>query len=285
MNLQEIAKDIRSIVSEKQKELELTFVEDTHKYTMKDVDGALRSDFPSVSKVIKYFHDEFPTEEAAYKKSGGDPQLQEKLIEEWASAGRYATNMGSRVHYLLEKKSVEMFGSYKEVRQPIFECDIEQVMKGDSMVSAGTKYLKLMKERNAVLIDTEMILGHPELFYTGQPDKIWLIPNKTGEEVGLLVTDWKTNKPKNFETTRYTKKMKSPFHLVDDNALGHYNVQLPLYGKLLIKMLQGTKYEKIKMLGGIVVLLRDDSEFVEYRIPKHVIDTVMDMNVKTYIKK
>lgn len=285
MNLEKVAEEIRSVITYKQTELELTFLEETHKYTMKDIDGRVHCDFPSVSKVIKYFHEEFPTQEASYKKSKGDPQLQEKLIEEWAAAGRYATNMGSRVHYLLEKKSIELFGLNKEVRQPLFECDIDQIMKSDSMVSAGTKFLKLMKERGAVLLDTEIVLGHPELQYTGQPDKVWLIPNKQGDDYGLLVTDYKTNKPKNFESNQYTKKMKTPFHTIDDTALGHYYIQLPLYGKLLIKMLEGTEFERIRMLGGIVVLLRDDSDFVEHRIPKNIIDTVMETEIKKYFKK
>jgi hypothetical protein len=73
---------------------------------MKDLDGNLKSDFPSVSKVLKCFYDEFPTEQVAYNKSGGNPEEQERLIKEWADAGDYATNMGSRVHYLLEKKSI-----------------------------------------------------------------------------------------------------------------------------------------------------------------------------------
>jgi len=78
--------------------------------------------------------------------------------------------------------------------------------------------------------------------------------------------------------------MKTPFHFVDDYALGHYYIQLPLYCKLLIKMLEGSKYEGIDLLGGVVILLKDDSEFVEYKIPKEVISTVMDMNVKNYLK-
>ena len=35
-----------------------------------------------------------------------------------------------------------------------------------------------MEERGAVLLDTEIILGDPELGYVGQPDKIWLMFNK-----------------------------------------------------------------------------------------------------------
>jgi hypothetical protein len=284
MNLKEIAEEIRGIISTKQKELGLEFFEEQHKYFMKDLDGNVRSDFPSVSKVVKCFYDEFPTEEAAYNKAGGDPEEQERLIKEWADAGEYATSLGSRTHYLLEKKSLDLFGLTKEVRQPEFNCDILQVQKSDSMVQAGVKYLKLMEKRGAVLLDTEIVLGHPELGYTGQPDKMWLMENKDKTGYGLVITDWKTNKLKNFQTTRYTKKMKTPFHFVDDYALGHYYVQLPLYCKLFLKMLEGTKYEDISLLGGVVVLLKDDSEYVEYKIPREVVSTVLDMNVKNYLK-
>ena len=284
MNLKKIAKEIREIISLKQEDLGLQFFEEEHKYLMKDKKGKVKDDFPSVSKVLKFFYDEFPTEQAAYNKAGGNPEEQERLIKEWADAGSYATNMGSRVHYILEQKSVEMFGSYKEVREPIFECDVLQIQKGDSMVNAGIDYLKLMEKRGAVLIDTEMVLGHPELGYVGQPDKMWLMKNKDNNGYGLVISDWKTNKPKNFLKTRYTKKMKTPFHFVDDYALGHYYVQLPLYCKLLIKMLEGSKYEGIDLLGGVVVLLKDDSEYVEYKIPQEVITTVMDMDVKKYLK-
>ena len=99
MNLKEIAKEIRDILSKRQKELELTFEEDKHRYTMKDIDGTIRDDFPSVSKVMKLFYDDFPTEEAARNKAKGDPYVMQTLLAEWEEAGRISTNMGSRVHY------------------------------------------------------------------------------------------------------------------------------------------------------------------------------------------
>jgi hypothetical protein len=70
MDLQVIAQEIREIVQKKREELELVFYEDKHQYIMKDVDGNLRSDFPSVSKVLKKFYTEFPAEEIALKKEG-----------------------------------------------------------------------------------------------------------------------------------------------------------------------------------------------------------------------
>ena len=280
-----VAQEIRDLLEIRRKELELTFVEDTHTYYMKDTDGVVKDNFPSVSKVIKYFYDEFDSEGISLRKANGDLEVQKQLLDEWAAAGDYATNMGSRVHYLLEKKTIEMFGGYKDVRQPIFECDFTQILKGDSMVSAGTNYLNLMVERGAVLLDTEIVLGDPELSYTGQPDKVWLIMNKEQTEFGLVITDWKSNKKKNFEETHFTTRMKYPFQKHPNNALGHYFTQLPFYGKLLLKMLQGTKYENMKLFGCIVVLVKEDGTFEEFRVPKEVQQTILDMDMSKYLTK
>jgi len=280
MKLNDVAKEIREIISLRQQDLGLVFQEEKHIYTMNG-----RTDWPSVSKVLKKFYKAFPTEEAAYNKAGGDPERQQQLIEEWAAAGSYSTNLGSRVHYVLEKEVVERNGNFKEVRQPIFECDLTQLMKSDKMITAGKRYIDLMTERGATLLDTETVLGDPELGYTGQPDKIWLIENKEKDGFGIIVTDWKTNKPKNFQETSYTERMYSPFENLPNNALGHYYVQLPLYAKLFLKMLKGSKYENLKILGCIISHLREDTQFEEFRVPKDVITTVLDMDVKKYIKK
>lgn len=278
IDLKIIAEEIRELVSQRQNELGLTFEEEDHIYTMNK-----RKDYPSVSKVLKKFYTEFPLEEASYNKAGGDPQRQQELIEEWAAAGEYSTNMGSRVHFVLEKNVIDRNGKYKEVRQPIFNCDLTQIMKGDNMIVAGNRYLNLMEERGAILLDTEMVLGDPELGYTGQPDKIWLMMNKTKTEFGLVITDWKTNKPKNFQETSYTKRLKDPFSKYPDTALGHYYLQLPFYGKLLKKMLKGTKYEDIKLFGCVISHLKDDSNYDEYKVPQEVIDIIMGMDMKNYL--
>ena len=279
INLSVVAKEIRELISKRQKELGLVFEEQRHIYTMNG-----KTSWPSVSKVLKKFYREFPTEEAAFNKAGGDPEKQQELIEQWAAAGTYSTNLGSRVHFVLEDEVVKRNGSYKEVRKPIFECDLTQLMKSDKMIIAGKRYLELLEQRNVILLDTEIVLGDPELGYTGQPDKVWLTMNKTGDEFGLLITDWKTNKPKNFQETDFTERMFNPFEKLPNNALGHYFVQLPLYGKLLIKMLQGTKYENIKLYGCIIAHLREDTQFEEFRVPKEVINTVLEMDMKNYLK-
>jgi hypothetical protein len=283
MDLYKIREEINEIILQKQKDLQLTFEEESHKYTMANVEGELKSDWPSVSKVLKKFYEEFPAEEISLKKAKGDVIEQQRLLAEWKAAGDYSTNMGSRVHYFLEKKSHEIFNIVKEVRKPEFDCDFTQILKGDSMINAGTNFLKLMQERGAVLLDTEIVLGDPEIGYTGQPDKIWLIESKDKKNVGLIITDYKTNKPKNFEENQFTKRMKPPFQKHPDNALGHYFLQLPFYGKLLKEMLKGSKYEDINFFGCIIVLLKENSDFEEFRVPKDVIDTVFSMEMKQYL--
>jgi hypothetical protein len=128
-----------------------------------------------------------------------------------------------------------------------------------------------------------LVLGDPELGYTGQPDKIWLMMNRAKTEFGFVVTDWKTNKKKNFQETGYTKRLKDPFGKFPDTALGHYYLQLPLYAKLLLKMLQGTKYADVKLLGCVITHLSDEAQFEEYRVPQEIVNTVLDMDVKKYL--
>jgi hypothetical protein len=284
MNLKEVSKEIRDIISSKQAEYKLTFEEEKHRYTMLDTSGIVRDDFPSVSKVMKLFYDEFPTEEAARRKAKGDPYVMQTLIEEWAEAGKTSTNLGSRVHYELEMETIKTFDLEKEVRQPIYECDYQMILSGDRMINAGKRFLTLMKKRGAEILDTEIVLGHPELGYTGQPDKVWLMFDKPQKNIGIVITDWKSNKKKNMEVNNFTKPMRKPFEFLPNNALGHYNTQLPFYGKLLLKMLEGTKYENIKFFGCVIVHLTDEQEFTEHRVPRNVVDIIFQMNMKDYLK-
>ncbi len=282
--LHEVSKEIRDIVENRKKELELTFFEDEHIYHMRDIDGKYRNDFPSVSKVIKKFYVPFDSETKAYQMTDGNEKEMELLLEKWKNAGDYSTNMGSRVHYMLETDLISKYGEYKEVRQPNFTCDTTQISKGNKMISAGNEFIDLMHQRGAVLLDTEMILGDPELGYVGQPDKCWLMFNKQKDGFGLVITDWKTNQEKNFQVQPYTGKMLQPFETYHDTALSHYFVQLPLYARLLLKMLKGSKYENLKLLGCVVVHLKDNGTFVEYKVPSDVTNTILTIDIKKYLK-
>ena len=198
MDLKEIAKGINDAVENRRQELEMSFVEKWHTYYMKDVDGKVKSHFPSVSKIMKKFFPPFNQQEMALKVAKGDKEKAKQLIAEWSLAGKISVNIGSRTHYLLEEDVVGKYGNYKELRQPEFECDEPQTERSDNMVIAGQKYIDLMHERGAVSVDTEMILGDPILGYTGQGDNTWLMENRKRDGFGLVISDWKTNQPKNF---------------------------------------------------------------------------------------
>jgi hypothetical protein len=273
--LGEIAKEIRGFITERQKVLELSFVEDTHTYYIRDENGEITTDFPSVSTVIKQFYEDFPELKKSLEMSNGDVFDQDKLLKEWRATSDYANNKGSRVHYFLEMDLLKMYGSYKEVRKPIFDCDEQQIKDGNAMIDAGHDFIRLMHRRGAVLLDTEMVLGSAELKYTGQPDKVWLM-YKDGK-LGFVITDWKTNKQKNMEVQPYTVNMLKPFEKYDDTSLTHYMIQLPLYGRLLLNMLKGTKYSDLEFFGCVIVHLKDTREFVEYRVSREFQDIVMTM--------
>jgi hypothetical protein len=285
MNLKDISLEINDLLEKRRKELELTFIEEEHIYYMKDLDGEIKRNFPSVSKIVKKFHKSFDAEGMALKMSKGDPEGQAKLLAEWKQAGDLSTNMGSRVHFELESDTISRFGNYKEVRQPIFEINEEQQRKSDNMIIAGKQFLDLMLERGGILLDTEIVLGDPTEQYTGQPDKVWLMENKTKDDFGFVITDWKTNQPKNFEVHHYTGKLYAPFSEYHDNALSHYYLQLPLYGRLLRKMLEGTKYNDTKLLGGVIVLLKEDGTFVEYKVPHQINNAIQTMDLTKYISR
>jgi hypothetical protein len=283
MDLKSISKEINDLLEKRRQELELTFIEDKHTYYMKDTEGVLRKTFPSVSKLIKKFHKPFDSEGMALRMCKGDPEAAGLLQEQWKELGRLSTNLGSRVHFELESELVSRYGDFKQVRRPIFECNQEQLNKSDKMINAGKDFINIMEERGAVLLDTEIVLGDNELGYTGQADKSWLMMNREKNNFGLVITDWKTNQPKNFEVHHYTGNMYSPFSELPDNSLGHYYIQLPLYGRLLLKMLGGTKYGNINLLGCVVVLLKDDGTFAEYKVPPGVNKGILNLDLSRYI--
>lgn len=190
VELLEMAVDIRHVIAQKQKELELSFVEETHTYYIKNKEGKIVSNLPSVSTVIQQFYEPFDDLTKSLEMCDGDIIKQDQLLKEWRATADYANSTGSRVHFLLETDLLKMYKSSKEVRKPIFDCNDEQIEIGNNMIDAGHAFIQLMHRRGAVLLDTEMVLGSIELGYTGQPDKVWLIRNNEGE-VGFIVTDWK----------------------------------------------------------------------------------------------
>jgi hypothetical protein len=50
-------------------------------------------------------------------------------------------------------------------------------------------------------------------------------------------------------------------------------------------MLKGTKYDNTKLLGNVVVLLKDDGTFTEYKVPSQINNTILTMDLSKYIKR
>ena len=279
--LKMVAEELRQILDEKRTEMGLDFREWGHIYTIIDQTGQKRTDFPSVSKLLKKFYPEFDKEGNALRIAEGNQEEAERLMREWEQAGIAASGLGSRTHFILEKECLSIFGHDKQVRQPKFNCDENQTKRSDTMVEAGRKYIQLMISRGAVLLDTEVVLGSSRLGFVGQADKFWVMQN--GDNIGIVCTDWKTNKPEKFEIQIYHKPMFAPFDDLLNNDLNHYNLQLSLYGKLLLDMLQGSKYQELKFFGSVVVNLKDDGTFQEYKVPKTIKEKIMEIDIIKHI--
>jgi len=283
INLREIAVDIQSVLKNRRDALRLSFSENNHIYYMMTNEGKITSGFPSVTKIIKNFFKPFDGQAISLNMAKGDLEKQKQLLAEWKQAGEDSVNLGSRAHFELEKFIIEQYDNYKEVRRPKFFCTEQQLVRSNKMIEAGIKFVNLMHERGAVLVDTEMVLGDPTLGYVGQDDNTWIMLNREQTDFGFVITDYKSNQPKNFEVMPYNGKLYPPFEKFTDNALGHYHLQIPLYGKLLVKMLEGSKYENNKFLGGVVVLLKDDGTFVEYKVPQEITTTMLGLDLKQFI--
>lgn len=52
-----------------------------------------------------------------------------------------------------------------------------------------------------------------------------------------------------------------------------------------MKMLEGTEYEDKKLLGSIIVLVKEDGTFEEYRVPKDVTHKILLMDMDKVLKK
>ena len=107
--------------------------------------------------------------------------------------------------------------------------------------------------------------------------------NKNKTDLGIVVTDHKSNKPKNFKAMPYHGQMHSPFQDYKDFALSHYYTQIPLYGRLIIKMLAETKFSGTKFLGGVIALMKDDATYEEFRVPKPIVNTIFNMDLTKYV--
>ena len=109
----------------------MSFEEDGQEYTMLDVDGQLKKDFPSVSKVIKLFYDEFPTEEAARKKAKGDPKNLDSVLVNFC-LNELALNLKNKGNY-------NNIGTHREGSGGLWQQMGHQGIDSDGIIAAVKK--------------------------------------------------------------------------------------------------------------------------------------------------
>jgi len=267
-NLHDVAVSIREQLQKYKEENQLTFTEETHSYSILNKNTReIVTDLPSVSKVYKRYKKQFDAMATSLRLSKGDEGLALKLRNQWKDNGQMQAHKGSYVHYHLEEYLRSIYNHKEEVRMPIFDNEDVYRLEANAMVEQGKRWIDLMRTRGAYLVATELEMGSLEIGMFGQLDKLWVMQGKDGS-CGLVITDWKTNKPSKFEVDKYTDYMLSPFRELNlfDNAIGEYSVQLSLYARLLLSMVN------LPYLGSVIVNVSPD-DFKEYRVSKNVFET------------
>ena len=79
--------------------------------------------------------------------------------------------------------------------------------------------------------------------------------------------------------------MLEPFEDYMDTALSHYMIQLPLYGRLILDMLKGTKFNDIKFFGCTIVHLTSGGNHKEYIVDDNFMERVLTMDPLPRIKE
>ena len=267
--LLEISDDIRKELEKERVNRQLSFVEETHRYGIYDpINEKITHDMPSVSSLLKKWYIPFDAEKKSLSKMKGDVEEARKLKESWEKMGKDASSMGSYAHYKLEQYVWNLYDIDIETRKPFYDMDDEGMLLAQEMLNNGINLVHKIISNGFVPLDTECIMGSIDLGYFGQCDNLWLGYYK-GRLV-FLMTDYKTNKTKNFEESFYNKPMLHPFEKMLDTDLNKYCVQQPLYAQLFTDMLKNTKYKDIPFIGFRILHLRDGGKSI--KIPKWVYD-------------
>lgn len=275
--LLEMANEIRSLLDQRRKEIQLSFEEENHRYEML-VDGELIDELPSVSGILDENFTKFDKEGVSLKmceeknekaipfleKANGDVLLAQELLKKsWEDEGTSASNFGSYTHFKLEQYLWSLFDVERDFRKPEYTLTEKEHKLGISLTRKGVDMIHELISKGCVPIDTEVVMGSPRLGYFGQADNIWLCKTLGGKIV-VIFTDWKTNKSKNMVTNEmYDNLLSYPLDIIHDNTIGKYSLQQPLYALLFKDMLKGTKYEDLEIGGFRILKLRDEPEVIK----------------------
>jgi hypothetical protein len=269
-----LAADIRETLNEERANRRLIFEEEEHKYTIYDKESDRNIDtLPSVSALLKQWYEPFDSLTKSLEMSNGDETQAQDLRGEWEKKGEDASSLGSYVHYKLEQYIWSLYDINKDTRKPKYDLRGSELLTAQKMVKNGINLMHTIIENGFVPIDTEVIMGSVELGYFGQCDNMWL--GHTDSGLVLLMTDHKTNKTKNFETSPWNIPMHKPFERLLDTSKSVYYVQQPLYAQLFRDMLKNTPYKDIPFAGFRILHVRDEGKII--KVPTWVYDEVQKL--------
>ena len=159
-------------------------------------------------------------------------------------------------------------------RKPHYNLSEYELEMGMELTQNGVSMIHNIIGKGFIPLDTEVIMGSNKYGYFGQADNIWI--GYVDGKLGLLMTDWKTNKSKNMvDDIRYDDLLPPPLDIIRDNTKGKYMIQQILYGILFIDMLKGTKYEDLEFFGFRILKLRDTPEVI--KIPKSLFNRTLEL--------
>lgn len=205
----------------------LNFNEEKHIYTVKE------QQLPSVSGLIKNFHEQFDEQKVSLSVSIRTGVPQEEILAEWEHERVTACDTGHRVH---------LFGELYP-----FNRELKPMCKQEEAI---VKFWDSIPE-HIIPVFTELRMYHKDFQFAGTADIILFDTIKKGYIIG----DYKTNKDlfKNFKK----KTMFSPFNHLLESPYSKYTLQLSFYQLLF----EQTGY---KILSRKLIWLLKTGEFLLY---------------------
>ena len=222
------------------------FFEDGHYYECKGKRVGI-----SVTRLIEQYANEFDSQGMAEKCAIKENKNVEDILAEWKYKADFACEKGRLGHLyaqgLWNGEDINKIQDKIDLFTNGLENPIEIIQKqADNFYNDYQSHLEH-------LID-ELPVGSEEFDIASCIDHLFY--NKlTG---GLVLVDYKTNSLMSGHNKKaYSKKMKVPLNHLNDDALHHYYIQLPIY-KFLIE-----KYTKLKVEEMFIVYMSENIENYE----------------------
>jgi len=200
----------------------ISFIEKDHKY-YRGLD-----EYKSVSSIIDKYHRPFDETGEIIKRCAERKCITvEELSEQWDKKRDAASDLGTKVHELAERKmlSIDMLETYNTEFEPY--------------IVAIEKFKKSLSDRTYV-ISTESIIYSDKYKVAGQVDL--LLINEYGK---VMLLDWKTNKEIK-HTSPYDDTLINGLEHLPDCEYSRYSLQLSLYAKMLKDL--GVKIDQLELV-------------------------------------